>query len=205
MRKLILVLAATLAAAFAPTAASAQSLQDVLGVVQAGSAYGYNSCSYVNSGFGKVACQANRASTVANTLVDIKRRRDNERREKFDRRTQQLVALQRACASGDRQSCVRSGGSDPRQMEVARALMDACTAGDRNSCARAESMMDERNIVASYQPSAYSQEQAQASLPPYHPNYRAASATQGATAQQNCVPMTDPKTGYRIAGQYRCK
>lgn len=189
MRKIILAIVALVVTTLTPSVASAQSLQDILGVVQAGSAYGYNSCSYVTSGFGKVACQANRASTVASTLVEIKRRRDYERRAEFDRRTQQLTALQRACQAGDQQSCLRSGGSDPRQMEVARALMDACTAGDRSSCARAESMMDERNIVAaSYQ----------------NQGYRQAPAYQTPRQQvAQCLPVYDSRTGYRIAGACR--
>lgn len=186
MRKLIIALAATLVATFAPTAASAQSLQDILGVVQAGTAYGYNSCSYVTGGVGKVACQANRAVTVANTLADIKRRRDYQRSDDFNKRTRQLEALQRACKAGDSQSCARSGGASPQQMEVARALMDACTSGDRASCARAEGMMDERNVSSyAYQDQPRSQRQQVAQ-------------------RENCQPVIDSVTGYRIVGQFRC-
>lgn len=146
MHKIVLALAAMLVAAVTPSTASAQSLEQILGVISAGSAYGYDSCSYVSRGASKLFCQANRAANVANTVRNVVQQQSYRKREEFNRRQQQLSALQRACQAGDQQSCSRSGGANAKQMEVARALMDACTAGDKPSCRRAENMMDERNV-----------------------------------------------------------
>jgi hypothetical protein len=200
MRHLALILsafAATLVAAVAPMPAQAQSrtLERVLGLVTGASAYGYNSCSYVNGGIQNVSCQANRALNVVNTLRQSEQNANYRQREQFDRRTRQLDALQRACKAGDEQSCARSGGTDERQMTVARALMDACSAGDKASCRRAESMMDERNMASSYQ-----------SRPQYRDEPREQVAYRdNRVAQQQCRPAIDPRTGYRIAGQLDCR
>ena len=204
MRKIALVISALVAAVLAaavPTAAQAQgvNLDRVLGVLGGATAYGYNSCSYVNGGLQQASCQANRAVNVVNTLRQNEQAARYRQQERFQRRTQQLNALQRACQAGDAESCARSGGTDGKQMEVARALMEACTAGDRRSCQRADAMMDERNITASYrEPRGYEQ-------PARYEDRGYAPRRTGGYAQQTCRPVIDPRTGYRIAGQLDCR
>jgi len=189
----------SIAAAMLPASASAQSLDQILGVVSAGSAFGYNSCSYVRSGFGKVSCQANRASNVARTLRSVQQRSNSSLRQSFDSRNRQIVALQRACKAGDQQSCARSGGTDPRGMTIARELMNACTAGDKPSCSRAKSMMDPRNVERTYARDSYDDGYAQPA------RYEQDRPSYDRVAQQTCRPVVDPRTGYRVAGQLVCR
>lgn len=195
MRKIATILC-TIFALVVPAATQAQgiTLDRVLGVLGGATAYGYNSCSYVSGGLQSASCQANRAITVVNTLRQSEQNARYRQQERFNRRTQQLNALQRACQAGDAESCARSGGTDGRQMEVARALMDACTSGDRRSCQRAEAMMDERNFASrGYEPRYERRESAE----------RRYEAPRSAT--QTCRPVIDARTGYRIAGQYDCR
>jgi hypothetical protein len=199
LSKTIAVAALGLAASIMPTTASAQLLDQALGLLSAGTAYGYNSCSYVNRGLQSAACQANRAVNVVSTLRQTQMNVDYRRRQQFDRRTQQLDALQRACKAGDEQSCARSGGADSNQMTVARALMDACTAGDRSSCGRAEALMDERNVSRGYA----QQEQRYARPVQYAQNDRSYAPRDG--GRTVCRAVIDQRTGYRIAGQLDCR
>lgn len=197
--------------AVVPSAVSAQTLDRILGLVTGATAYGYNSCSYVNGGLQSASCQANRALNVVSTIRQSERNAQSRQREQFDRRARQLEALQRACKAGDDQSCARSGGGDGNQMQVARALMDACTAGDRSSCQRANAMMDERNVSRSayqhpqrqYQPQSQYQPRYQAPAqyqqqPSYDRPYQTAST-------QTCRAAIDARTGYRIPGQLVCR
>lgn len=181
-----------------PATASAQSLDQILGVVQAGTAYGWNSCSYVNGGLQSALCQTNRAVNVANTLRQVQQNSDWRRQQRFQQRSQQLDALQRACRAGDEQSCARSGGTDPQQMQIARALNDACIAGDKASCRRAEAIMSERNVSTAYRDDrGYDERRYEDARAPRQRTYAAAG-------QQVCRPVIDPRTGYRVAGQLVC-
>lgn len=206
MRKIVLVLSAFVAS-LAAIPAQGQTLDRILGLVTGASAYGYNSCSYVNGGFGQASCQANRALNVVSTVRQAEQNAQYRRREQFDRRTRQLDALQRACKAGDEQSCARSGGGDERQMNVARALMDACTAGDKSSCRRAEGMMDERNIASSYQPRQQyrAEPREQTAYRDYQPREQVAYSDDRRMASQQCRQAIDPRTGYRIPGQLVCR
>lgn len=200
MRKIAFFLAMLVATAFAvPAQAQGVNLDRVLGVLGGATAYGYNSCSYVNGGVQQASCQANRALNVVNTLRQNEQAARYRQQERFQRRTQQLSALQRACQAGDTESCARSGGTDGRQMEIARALMEACTAGDRRSCARADAMMDERNITASYRDDRGYEARAR------YDDRRYETRRTDAYAQQGCRPSIDPRTGYRIAGTPICR
>lgn len=221
MRKIVILLS-TLFALMVPAAASAQgiNLDRVLGVLGGVTAYGYDSCGYVNGGLQSASCQANRAFNVVNTLRQNDQSARYRQQERFNRRTQQLNALQRACQAGDAESCARSGGTDGKQMEVARALMDACTAGDRRSCDRAEAMMSERNVAQrQYAPQGYAQrtypQQGYAQPQPYgqptyvqprsHPQQAYPTASAPVTAMQVCRQAIDPRTGYRLPGQLVCR
>lgn len=176
-----------------PNAASAQSLDRILGLVTGASAYGYDSCAYVNRGLGQAACQTNRALNVINTVRQNEYNAQYRQRERFNRRAEQVAALQRACQAGDEQSCARSGGTDPRTMTIARELMNACTAGDKASCRRADAMLDERNIGRTQTRSAYDDGYA-----------RPVRRQDARVAQQSCRAVVDPRTGYRVAGQLVC-
>jgi len=211
MRKIVILLC-SLAATLVPAAASAQTLDRVLGLLGGATAYGYNSCSYVSGGLQSASCQANRALNVVSTLRQSEQNARYRQQERFNRRTQQLTALQRACQAGDTESCARSGGTDGKQMEVARALMDACTSGDKRSCSRAESMMDERNIdrQASYGQQRYAQparyaEPARYARNDYQPHTYQQRSYQPAQSTQSCRPAIDARTGYRIPGQLDCR
>lgn len=194
MRKIATILC-TILALVVPAAAQAQgiTLDRVLGVLGGATAYGYNSCSYVSGGLQSASCQANRAITVVNTLRQSEQNARYRQQERFNRRTQQLNAFQRACQAGDAESCARSGGTDGKQMEVARALMDACTSGDRRSCQRAEAMMDERNFASRGDDRGY------------EPRYERHEQATQRRATQTCRPVIDPRTGYRIAGRFDCR
>lgn len=178
-----------------PAAASAQTLDRILGLVSAGTAYGYNSCSYVQGGLQSASCQANRAVNVVSILRQTQQNADWRRQQKFQQRSQQIDALQRACRAGDEESCARSGGTDPRQMQVARALNEACIAGDRASCSRAASIMDERNVARYDRQDRYEQPV----------SGRQDVRSYDRIAQQTCRPVVDARTGYRIAGQLVCR
>jgi hypothetical protein len=193
--KSIVLLALSISAALLPTTASAQILDRALGILSAGTAYGYNSCSYVGGGVQSAACQANRAFTALNSVRQGDFNTDYRRQQKFHKRTQQLDALQRACQAGDRESCSRSGGSDPQQMTIARALNDACIAGDKSSCRRAESIMDERNIARDDRQVRYEQPLRRRQDAPRYDR----------VASQDCSPVIDARTGYRIIGQMVCR
>ena len=199
MRKIVILLC-SLAALLAPTVASAQLLDRALGLINGVSAYGYDSCSYVDGGLRSAACQINRATNVANTLRQSEQNARYRQQERFNRRTSQLQALQRACQAGDQESCSRSGGTDGKQMEVARALMDACTAGDKRSCSRASAMMDERNLDRSARYEAPRRDRE----PRYaQSGYEPAPVRSAST--QTCRPVIDARTGYRIPGQLDCR
>jgi hypothetical protein len=190
----LVVAALGVAAAIMPTTASAQTLDRILGVVSAGTAFGWNSCSYVQGGLQSAACQANRAVNAVNTLRQSQLNNDWRRSQRYQQRAQQLDAMQRACRAGDQESCARSGGTDPRTMEIARALNDACHAGDRRSCRRADKIMDERNTSIAYRDDrGYAQDR---------PAFR---RDEYASRGQECRPAIDPRTGYRIAGQLVCR
>lgn len=199
MRKIVIMLC-SLAAALVPSLASAQTLDRVIGLLNGATAYGYDSCGYVNGGLQSASCQANRAIGVVNTLRQSEQNARYRQQERFNRRTQQLTALQRACQAGDQESCARSGGADGKQMEIARALMDACTAGDKRSCARASAMMDERNADRGER---YEEPRRERQAQYDHDHYERAPMRSAST--QTCRPVIDARTGYRIAGQLDCR
>lgn len=212
MRKIILSILAAFVSFVAPSAATAQSIQDIIGVAQIGSQLGFNPCSFTNQGSQRTFCQINRAANVANVVSQMDQRRRYRRSQEFNERTRQLEALQRACRAGDEQSCDRSGGNNPQQMQIARALMDACNAGDRNSCRRAEDMMDERNV--SMQPMRQMEPmrpmqplQVRPMQPMEQPQIRLMEPFISSTPIQgrNCSPEIDATTGYRIAGRFVCR
>lgn len=182
MRLNALALAATLVAgAVLPTASQAQTLDRILGLVSAGTSFGWNSCSYVQGGLQSAACQGNRAVNAINVVRQTQLSSDWRRSERLQRQSRLITALQRACANGDERSCERSGGSDPRDMQVAQALGDACYAGDRESCRRADDMLRADRPRTAARP------------------VRTASAALG------CRPVVDPRTGYRVAGRTECR
>lgn len=186
MRRLA-ILVCLLLGSFAPAAAQAQTVDRLLGLLGGAAAYGYNSCSYVGGGIGQASCQASRALSVVGTLRQNEYSVQSRRREDFDRRGRQLTALQRACTAGDARSCERSGGSSPKQMEIARALMEACSAGDKGSCRRAEGMMDERSAGRDQRDG--------------DGRYDRAPVRSGSS---DCRPVIDRTTGYRIVGAFDC-
>lgn len=199
MRKIVIMLC-SLAAALVPSLASAQTLDRVIGLLNGATAYGYNSCSYVNGGLQSASCQANRAINVVNTLRQSEQNARYRQQERFNRRTQQLTALQRACQAGDQESCSRSGGTDGKQMEIARALMDACSAGDKRSCTRASAIMDERNDDRG---GRYEEPRRERQVQYDYDRYERAPVRSAST--QTCHPVIDERTGYRIPGQLDCR
>src|SRR3546814_6387457 len=66
MRNLILIIGVVAAICSGPTAANAQSLDQVIGVIGGASSLGYNPCSYVSGDTAKTLCQINRAARLAN-------------------------------------------------------------------------------------------------------------------------------------------
>lgn len=141
MRNLTILLGACIATAAIPSAAHAQSLDQVLRTVTGTATFGYDRCAYVRKGAAKTLCRVDQVSTMANR-ARVDRHVQNQRHwlERNDQNAQ-LQALQRACKAGDRQSCARTGGTSKEQMEIASALMAACRAGDDISCRRIDTIM----------------------------------------------------------------
>lgn len=162
MRKLTLAILAIIASATAIAApASAQVYTDGEArtangflIPNGGSGYGYNGYSSYNGGCQGAGAVVQIICTVSQISQQDQLRRQQRiqqqqqiQREALDQRTRQLDALARACQAGDAYSCQRTGGGDPRTVQIARALMDACSAGDRDSCIRAEQMMGGRQTA----------------------------------------------------------
>lgn len=141
MRKFNIILGAVAAICAAPTAAQAQSLDQVIGVIGGVSSLGYNPCAYVVGSTAKKLCQINRVARLANDTQNVVGNRSIREWNKRSDRYNQLLALQKACKAGDEISCERTGGATTESMDIARALMSACRAGDRHSCQRMDVMM----------------------------------------------------------------
>src|SRR3546814_4733912 len=71
MRNLKLIIGVVAAICSGPTAANAQSLDQVIGVIGGASSLGYNPCSYVSGDTAKTLCQINRAARLANDARNV--------------------------------------------------------------------------------------------------------------------------------------
>src|SRR3546814_1277842 len=81
MRNLKLIIGVVAAICSGPTAANAQSLDQVIGVIGGASSLGYNPCSYVSGDTAKTLCQINRAARLANDARNVIGHRGTQRSE----------------------------------------------------------------------------------------------------------------------------
>ena len=122
-----------------PTAASAQSLNNIVGLLTTGRNIS-NTASYrcnSSKGIGNILCQAQRLQSI-DRQIDYQRRNAVNRQRQEQLRQQRIAkALDKACKAGDQESCSRAGSIDyPQQTKLQQALAEACNAGDDTSCNR---------------------------------------------------------------------
>tara|TARA_Y100001968_G_C19302006_1_gene689588 strand:- start:236 stop:1099 length:864 start_codon:yes stop_codon:yes gene_type:complete len=199
MRIFALIAAAVAAITFAAPA-QAQSLGDILGVIDSTR---YNNCNY-SSGTYRATCQANRVSRVIDTIDRSNRNSRYEASERLDRQIRMINALQRACDAGDAHSCQRLGGrTDPNRITAARALMDACRNGDSFSCDRAQAVLTGNDRSYGAQMVRQSSERGARGVSP-RAQQQATRLSPTQARIGNCIVDIDPETGMRTSGPYGC-
>lgn len=198
--RIIALIAAAFAALTFNAPAQAQSLTDVLSVIDSTR---YNNCNY-SSGTYRATCQANRVSRVIDTIDRNNRNSRYETANRLERQIRMINALQRACDAGDAHSCRRLGGRmDPNRVTAARALMDACRNGDSFSCDRAQAVLTGNDRSYGTQMVRQSNERSTRAVSRRsQPQAARLSATQARIG--NCIVDIDPETGMRTSGPYGC-
>lgn len=190
--RIIMLIAAAFAAIIFSTPVQAQSLGDILGVIDSTR---YNSCQYAD-GVYKTTCEVGRVSRVVDTFRQNSRQNRYEAANRLEQKISLIDALQRACRAGDAHSCQRVGrGMDQNRITAARALMDACRNGDTFSCDRAEAV-----LVGTDQ--AYTSNRRSTATQSSSPTAGRLSTTQARVG--NCIVDINPETGMRTSGPYGC-
>src|SRR3546814_17481308 len=124
MRNLKLIIGVVAAICSGPTAANAQSLDQVIGVIGGASSLGYNPCSYVSGDTAKTLCQINRAARLANDARNVIGHRGTPKYWDGNDKANQLNALQSACKASDHLSYDRSAGTHPEKKESEHTPLD---------------------------------------------------------------------------------